>query len=140
MIGSVVVIPVSNSIVSIPDGTRPSAPKGARQWAPVIEIEAVEVEAPRRQRAANATVRWQIAPSRDNPGGYDPRGGSPIWEAGRQRASAGITFAAQRIFQEMLGPGAYFEDFGPAVSMYTAVETNFAGQRRPPQASVVLWA
>lgn len=140
MTGSFVVISVSNAIISIPDGTRPSEPTGARPWAPVIEIEAIDVEAPRRQRATNDSVRWQTTPLRDNPRGYDRRDGSPIWEVGERRASAGIAFAAQRIAQEALGPGAYIEDFSPAVSMYTAVETNFVQHRQPPLASVVLWA
>jgi hypothetical protein len=51
-----------------------------------------------------------------------------------------LGFAAQHIAQEVLSEGQYFENFRPALAAYSAVDTNFTLVRRPPLASVVIWA
>ncbi len=40
------------------------------------------------------------------------------FEAGRRRAPASLSFAAQQIAQEGLPPGVYFENFKPAIAAY----------------------
>ena len=55
--------------------------------------------------------------------GFAPRFGNrrrsdSEFEAGRRRAPAGLSFAAQQIAQENLPPGVYFENYRPAVAAY----------------------
>jgi hypothetical protein len=42
------------------------------------------------------------------------------FEAGRRRAPASLSFAAQQIAQEGLSPGLYFENYKPAIAAYAA--------------------
>jgi hypothetical protein len=53
---------------------------------------------------------------------------------------ASLGFAAQRIAQEELSEGLYFENFKPAIAAYAAADSNFVTVRRPPLSSVVIWA
>ena len=43
-----------------------------------------------------------------------------VFEAGRRRAPASLSFAAQQIAQEGLSPGLYFENYKPAIAAYVA--------------------
>ncbi|HTP83265.1 MAG TPA: hypothetical protein VMQ11_09980 [Alphaproteobacteria bacterium] len=43
-----------------------------------------------------------------------------LFEAGRRRAPASLSFAAQQIAQEGLSPGLYFENYKPAIAAYVA--------------------
>jgi hypothetical protein len=51
-----------------------------------------------------------------------------------------LGFAAQRIAQEELSQGLYFENFKPAIAAYAAADSNFATVRRPPLSSFVIYA
>ena len=42
----------------------------------------------------------------------------PNFEAGRRRAPASLSFAAQQIAQEQLAPGLHFENFTPVIAAY----------------------
>jgi len=42
----------------------------------------------------------------------------PNFEAGRRRAPASLSFAAQQIAQEHLAPGLHFENFAPVIAAY----------------------
>jgi len=44
--------------------------------------------------------------------------GDPNFEAGRRRAPASLSFAAQQIAQERLAPGLHFENFTPVIAAY----------------------
>jgi hypothetical protein len=46
------------------------------------------------------------------------RAGDGEFEAGRRRAPASLSFAAQQIAQEGLPPSVYFENFKPAIAAY----------------------
>jgi hypothetical protein len=58
----------------------------------------------------------------------------------RDAESTSLGFAAQRIAQEELSEGLYFENFKPAIAAYAAADSNFATVRRPPVSSYVIWA
>ena len=58
----------------------------------------------------------------------------------REQETTSLGFAAQRIAQEELSDGLYFENFRPAIAAYAAADSNFATVRRPPLSSVVVWA
>jgi hypothetical protein len=117
------------------DAVRHSDARPARPRAPIIDVEPVHDyrspdKASRAYRAVEeGTAREQRLPAR----------------VARQRRpqdeeTTSLGFAAQHIAQEVLSEGLYFENFRPALAAYSAVGTNFAQVRRPPLASVVIWA
>jgi hypothetical protein len=58
----------------------------------------------------------------------------------RDQETTSLGFAAQRIAQEELSEGLYFENFRPAIAAYAAADSNFATVRRPPLSNFVVWA
>jgi len=58
----------------------------------------------------------------------------------RDQETTSLGFTAQRIAQEELSEGLYFENFRPAIAAYAAADSNFATVRRPPLSSIVVWA
>lgn len=69
-----------------------------------------------RGRAADTARRNGRAGNR-SPGFYT---NDAVFEAGRRRAPASLSFAAQQIAQEGLSPGLYFENYKPAIAAYAA--------------------
>lgn len=105
----------------------------ARGAAPIIDAEPVKGCArdhdPRAYRAAqDARSREQGLPAR------------VVRNRAQDAETTSLGFAAQHIAQEVLSDGLYFENFRPALAAYSAVDTNFVHVRRPPPASVVIWA
>jgi hypothetical protein len=85
---------------------------GRGESARVYEYEAVR-RGTRRARYSDSFTTDDRAQTTDD----------RIFEAGRRRAPASLTFAAQQIAQEGLSPGLYFENYGPAINAYTAAAT-----------------
>lgn len=70
--------------------------------------------------AADTSYAQTVRPARRNSGrGSTSAGDSPL-EAGRRRAPASLSFAAQQIAQEGLSPGLHFENYKPAIAAYVA--------------------
>lgn len=122
-------------VVSPPETARQyDARAAARGNGPVIDVEPVAeyVSSDRASRAYRANVdsarREPNVPVR-----------APRMRARDQEATS-LGFAAQRIAQEELSEGLYFENFKPAIAAYAAADSNFATVRRPPLSSVVVWA
>ncbi len=69
-----------------------------------------------RARAADAARRNGRPGSRSS-GTFE---NESVFEAGRRRAPASLSFAAQQIAQEGLSPGLYFENYKPAIAAYVA--------------------
>lgn len=117
------------------DAVRHSDARAVRSRAPIIDVEPLHDQhsperAARAYRAVDeASAREQRLPARV------VRQRRP-----QEEETTSTGFAAQQIAQEVLSEGLYFENFRPALAAYSAVDTNFATIRRPPLASVVLWA
>lgn len=116
------------------DSARPydaRAPRGAGMVidvAPVGEYVSPD-QASRAYRAhADQRSRDQAVPMRA------PR------PRGREQETTAPGFVAQRIAQEELSQGLYFENFKPALAAYAAADSNFATVRRPPLSNFVVWA
>jgi hypothetical protein len=58
----------------------------------------------------------------------------------RDQETTSPGFVAQRIAQEELSEGLYFENFKPALAAYAAADSSFATVRRPPLSQFVVWA
>jgi hypothetical protein len=69
-----------------------------------------------RARVADAARRNGRTGSRSS-GSFE---NESVFEAGRRRAPASLSFAAQQIAQEGLSPGLYFENYKPAIAAYAA--------------------
>lgn len=57
---------------------------------------------------------------RNSSRGTGPSTSDSQFEAGRRRAPASLSFAAQQIAQEGLSPGLHFENYKPAIAAYVA--------------------
>ena len=69
--------------------------------------------------AASASAAY-AQPLRNARRGGSSFAGDTSFEAGRRRAPASLSFAAQQIAQEGLSPGLHFEDYKPAIAAYVA--------------------
>ncbi len=114
-------------------------PRGGSGSAQVIQIDVYRSGAGARVNYVNPTsdeafssgmpqaqaVRGRFADAaRRNGRSGSGNGGSlendSLFEAGRRRAPASLSFAAQQIAQEGLSPGLYFENYKPAIAAYVA--------------------
>lgn len=68
------------------------------------------------ETAARGRARLYDATRRD--AGFSADADEVLRDAGRRRAPPGLSFAAQQIAQERLSPGAYFENYTPALAAY----------------------
>ena len=108
----------------------------ARTWrnaSTIIDVEPVAeyVSADRANRVyrdgADARGREYATPARAT----RPRS--------REDETTSLGFAAQRIAQEELSEGLYYENFKPAIAAYAAADSNFTTVRRPPLSSFVIY-
>ena len=114
-------------------------PRGGSGSAQVIQIDVYRSDAGARVRYVNPTIddassdeTPQTQTVRARTADAARRGGRPgsrsnggiendsVLEAGRRRAPASLSFAAQQIAQEGLAPGLYFENYKPAIAAYVA--------------------
>jgi hypothetical protein len=114
---------------------------------PVIDAEPVR---PASTRARPAPLRLvydaSFAPLRDaetargrarsydgarRDAGYGADADEMLREAGRRKAPATVSFAAQQIAQEGLSPGAYFENYKPALAAYGRAASYATASTRP---------
>jgi hypothetical protein len=117
-----------------PDAMRQSDARGWRASSPLIDAEPVaQYVTPERvnraYRDAAESRQRDLAPSM-----------RVARAKSREAETTSLGFAAQRIAQEELSEGLYFENFRPAIAAYAAVDSNFATVRRPPLSNVVIWA
>ena len=100
----------------------------SRTGAPVIELNAYRT---RGEGLRNTYEIGDDSAQTENVGEYESyrrgrrsTGGSLfdqfLSEAGKRRASAALSFAAQQIAQENLSPGAHYEPYRPAMAAYNA--------------------
>ena len=82
----------------------------------VYDAEAERARDP--ERLARSRPRHYEATARDAGLGTNPDADETLREAGRRRAPPMLSFAAQQIAQEKLPPGAYFENYTPALAAY----------------------
>ncbi|HEX2112978.1 MAG TPA: hypothetical protein VHM01_01105 [Alphaproteobacteria bacterium] len=127
---NVIMLPAIQSAESV----RHTDARNARAASPIIDAEpAAEYVTPERPHRAYRDA----ADSRH-------RDYAPIARFSRPKANepeaTSLGFAAQRIAQEELSEGLYFENFRPAIAAYAAADSNFTTVRRPPLSSVVIWA
>jgi hypothetical protein len=127
------------NVISLPtilpsEGVRHHDARASRGTATIIDVEPIaEYATPDRaartyRGGSDQRGRDFALPARaSRPKGRDPETDSP-------------GFAAQRIAQEELSEGLYFENFRPAIAAYAAADSNFTTVRRPPPSSVVVWA
>ena len=87
-----------------------------------------------RARAADTARRHRRAGGR-SAGSYTH---DAVFEAGRRRAPASLSFAAQQIAQEGLSPGLYFENYKPAIAAYVAAAAG--PSQTPPGQTLELMA
>jgi hypothetical protein len=114
-------------------------PRGGSGTAQVIQIDVYRSGAGARVNYVNPsfddassddtpqaqTVRARAADGARRSGRFGSRNGGSVtdesvFEAGRRRAPASLSFAAQQIAQEGLSPGLYFENYKPAIAAYAA--------------------
>jgi hypothetical protein len=117
------------------DAVRHNDARSARSRAPIIDVDPVhDYRSPERASRAYRAV--------DESSGREQRLPARVVRPRRphDEETTSLGFAAQQIAQEVLSEGLYFENFRPALAAYSAVDTNFAKVRRPPLASVVVWA
>lgn len=117
-----------------PDPVRQHDARVARGAPTIIEVELVDEYASSDQASR---VGRNTADSRGSDCAVATR--SPRTRA-RDTGTTSLGFAAQRIAQEELSEGLYFENFRPAIAAYAAADSNFATVRRPPLSSIVVWA
>jgi hypothetical protein len=117
-----------------PETVRQSDARGWRASAPLIDAEpTAQYVTPERVNRAYRDAADQR--NRDHvPAVRTARAKS------REAETTSLGFTAQRIAQEELSEGLYFENFRPAIAAYAAVDSNFATVRRPPLSNVVIWA
>lgn len=118
--------------------------RGARPLAPAAEIEepqrrrggagerSTPIDETARRRAVPAL---RVAARRLDNDTFDDRAQGAV-----RHAAARVGFTAQFIAQELLSDGLYHENFRPAVAAYSAADSNFESVRRPPRATVEIWA
>jgi hypothetical protein len=108
--------------------------RATRGAAPIIDVEPVAeyVSSDQASRAYRAA-----ADSRGRDNAVPAR--MPRAKA-RETETTSLGFAAQRIAQEELSEGLYFENFRPAIAAYAAADSNFTTVRRPPLSNFVIWA
>lgn len=117
-----------------PENVRQHDARTARGASTIIDVEPLAEyvspdEASRVYRnAADSRGRDYAVPTRA------PRARS------RDQETTSLGFAAQRIAQEELSEGLYFENFKPALAAYAAADSNFVTVRRPPLSQFVVWA
>jgi hypothetical protein len=113
-------------------------PRGGSGSAQVIQIDVYRSGAGARVRYVNPTsddasegtpqaqavgartadaARRQGRPGSRSTGSFE---NDSVFEAGRRRAPASLSFAAQQIAQEGLSPGLYFENYKPVIAAYAA--------------------
>jgi hypothetical protein len=117
------------------EGVRPHDARAPRVAPTVIDVEPVAEYATSEQ--ASRVYRNNADQQRGRDYGLPAR--LPRQRA-REQETTSLGFAAQRIAQEELSDGLYFENFRPAIAAYAAADSNFATVRRPPLSSVVVWA
>ena len=116
------------------ESVRHNDARGSRASSHAIDLEPV-VEYVTPERAERAYRNAADARSRD----FAPAVRAPRPKS-RDAETPSLGFAAQRIAQEELSEGLYFENFRPAIAAYAAADSNFATVRRPPLSNVVIWA
>jgi hypothetical protein len=112
------------------EGVRHNDARAPRNAPTIIDVEYATSEQASRAYRSGAEAR-----SRDY--GLPARMPRPRL---REHETTSLGFAAQRIAQEELSDGLYFENFRPAIAAYAAADSNFATVRRPPLSNFVVWA
>ena len=116
------------------ESVRHADARGSRMPSPIIDADPV-AEYVTPERANRAYRSAADSPNREH---------APVARFARPKAhepqTTSLGFAAQRIAQEELSEGLYFENFRPAIAAYAAADSNFVTVRRPPLSSVVMWA
>ena len=118
-----------------PETVRQSDARGWRASAPLIDAEPV-VQYATHERVNRAYRDAADQRNRDNL----PAVRTNARPKSRETETTSLGYAAQRIAQEELSEGLYFENFRPAIAAYAAADSNFATVRRPPVSNVVIWA
>lgn len=104
-------------------------PRGGSAPAQVIQIDVYRsgagtrfnyVNAPADDSPSSGAQQAQSAPAARRSARAGAVTNDAVFEAGRRRAPAGLSFAAQQIAQEGLSPGLYFENYQPALAAYAA--------------------
>lgn len=128
-------LPVPTIAVPLSETPRANDARGGRPLAPVAAPEFQQ-----RRGAAYVAPQHDILAPLPAQRGFDRRERG-VYGLREERAAPPETgFLAQHIAQEALSEGMYIEDFRPALAAYTAAGSNFATVRRPPVASLVIWA
>jgi hypothetical protein len=125
---------ISVSMTPPAEGVRHNDARAQRSGPTIIDVEpvaeyATQEQAPRVYRNAGE--------QRGRDTGLPARMPRPRV---REQETTSLGFAAQRIAQEELSDGLYFENFRPAIAAYAAADSNFATVRRPPLSNFVVWA
>src|SRR5262245_49886382 len=118
------------------EGVRPHDARAARVAPTIIDVEPVAEYATSEQ--ASRVYRNTAEQQRGRDYGVPAR--LPRQRTTREQETTSLGFAAQRIAQEELSDGLYFENYRPAIAAYAAADSNFVTVRRPPLSSVVVWA
>ena len=125
---------IAVSMTPTAEGVRHNDARASRVAPTIIDVEPVAEYATSEQAAR---VYRNAAEQRGREPGLPARMPRP---RARDQETTSLGFAAQRIAQEELSEGLYFENFRPAIAAYAAADSNFASVRRPPQSNFVVWA
>lgn len=128
-------LPVPTIAAPISEAPRASDARGGRPLAPIAALEFQQ-----RRGPAYAAQHHDILAPLPAQRGFDRRERGAYSLREERAAPPETGFLAQHIAQEALSDGMYIEDFRPALAAYTAAGSNFATVRRPPVASLVIWA
>ena len=118
---------MANPVAIYSPGPAASTPRGGTGSAQVIQIDVYRsgdgtrfsyVNPPADDASAAETSYAQTVRTARRSGGRASSSGDSPLEAGRRRAPASLSFAAQQIAQEGLSPGLYFENYKPAIAAY----------------------
>ena len=116
------------------ESVRHTDARGWRSTSPIIDVEPL----------ADYVTPDRASHAYRNATGSRDRDHAPMVRAPRPKPheaeTTSLGFAAQRIAQEELSEGLYFENFRPAIAAYAAADSNFTTVRRPPLSNVVIWA
>jgi hypothetical protein len=116
-----------------PENVRQHDARAWRDASTIIDVEPVaEYVSP--DRASRVYRDGADARSRE----YAPPARAPR-PRHREDETTSLGFAAQRIAQEELSAGLYFENFKPAIAAYAAADSNFTTVRRPPLSNFVIY-